>query len=114
MVCLFQKYIFRIFPLQCPERPLPRAHLPVRGPLPPAAGTDRHDGQRLHHSGHLLRQIRSNLQVKKCNHELLAQIVLARIRICIRMYVGGEIVKRKEREMTDPVLSLYKIVRAYV
>ena len=46
-----------------------------------------------------------------------ALIVLARIRMYVRMYVWGEIVKRKEREisqMTEPVLSLYKIVHAYV
>ena len=30
------------------------------------------------------------------------------------VHVWGEIVKRKEREMTDPVLSLYKIVHAYI
>ena len=35
----------------------------------------------------------------------------------VRKYVRGEIVKKKERDvnqMTDPVLSLYKIVHAYV
>ena len=53
--------LFSIF--QRSERVLPRPDLPVRRALPPPPGPDRHDGQRLHHGGHVLRQIRRYLQV---------------------------------------------------
>ena len=55
-----------LFPFQRSQRALSSARLSLGGSNSSSLGSDLHDGLRLHHSGHLLRQVSINQLPNKC------------------------------------------------